>query len=186
MRSREIQRQVAQAVVWMLLGPLSVAQAQPDFKQDIEQCLNAQTPKQCEAALPGCERVLAGLSQFPSDPKIDAIHRRALNDTAWCEKELGRYAPAEGHYRAVLGLNQRLHGPEHPSVAISLNNLAFVLSSQGKYEAAESLFRQALQMRQKLLGAEHPDVAQSLNNLAFVLSSQGKYEACLLYTSRCV
>ena len=130
----------------LILTIAGYAQTQPDFKQDIEQCLNAQTPKQCEAALPGCERVLAGLSQLPSDPKVDAIHRRALNDTAWCENELGRYAPAEGHYRAVLGLDQRLHGAEHPSVATSLNNLAFVLDRQGKYEAAESLYRQALQM----------------------------------------
>jgi tetratricopeptide (TPR) repeat protein len=169
-------RQVAQAAVLMLMAGRN-AQAQPDPKQDNAQCLNAQTPGQCEAALPGCERVLGALAQFPANPELDAFHRRTLNKTAWCENQLGRYAPAEGHCRASLALDQRLHGPEHPDVASSLNNLAFVLSSQGKYEAAEKLYRQALEMTQKLLGAEHPSVATSLNNLAGVLESQGKYES---------
>jgi len=153
------------------------AQAQPDFNQDAEQCLKAQTPMQCEAALPACERVLGALAQFPSNTKIDAFHRRALSGTAWCEDQLGRYASAEGHLQAALALDQLLHGSEHPDVAQSLNNLASVLENQGKYEAAEKLNRQALMMRQKLLGTERPDVALSLNNLATVLSKQGKYEA---------
>ena len=83
MRTGAILKQFSRAWLLTALGPLSVAQAQPDLKQDIEQCLNAKTPKQCEAALPGCERVLAGLSQFPADPNVDAVHRRALNHTAW-------------------------------------------------------------------------------------------------------
>ena len=127
-----------------LFGHLSLAMAQPDPKQDIEQCGKAQTPAQCEAVLPACERVIAVLMQAPSDAKVDAINRRVWNATAWCENQLGRYALAESHYRATLALDQRLHGSEHPDVASSLSNLASVLERQGKYEAAESLFRQAL------------------------------------------
>ncbi len=156
------------------------AQAQPDsepFRRDRDPCLQAQTPAQCEAALPACERVLKAMAQTPSDPQVDGLHRQLLNKTAWCENKLGRYALAEGRYRATLELDKRLHGSEHPDVATSLNGLAAVLFGQGKYEAAETLFRQALAMRQKLLGTEHPDVASSLNDLAAVLSRQGKHDA---------
>lgn len=177
MRSRAIPKLVAQAVVWMLMGPLPLAQAQSDPKQDHEQCLKAQTPAQCEAALPACQRVLAMQARILSDPKVDAVHHRALSDIARCEYQLGRYALSEGHYREKLALDYQLHGSVHPDVAQSLNNLATVLSSQGKYAAAETLFRQALVMKKSLLGAEHPDVAMSLSNLASLLSRQGKYEA---------
>ena len=161
----------------VMLGTSSTTRAEPDLRPDAEQCLKAQTPMQCEAALPACERVLATLAQFPSSPEVDASHGRVLNHTGSCETQLGRHVPAEGHFRAALAMRQKLLGAEHPDVATSLNNLAFVLNSQGKFEAAETLHRQALAMRQTLLGAEHPDVATSLNNLAFVLKSQGKFEA---------
>jgi len=179
MRRCAYHKQLAQAVVtvvWLLLGPLPLARAQPDYKKDIKQCLETQTPAQCEAGLPACERMLGMWAQFQFSSEVAAANRGLLSKAAWCENQLGRYAQAEEHYGSVLVLDQRLHGSEHSAVATSLNNVAFVLIPQGKYEAAEKLLKQALTMMQKQPGDEHPDLASILNNLAFVLERQGRYE----------
>lgn len=172
---RTLKRYV-QIGVLSIIGLPMVAAAQPDIKQDQEQCSKAKTAKECQAALPVCGRVLAALEQAPSAPKLDARVGRVLSDIAGCEYEVGNYAEAEGHYRLALALQQRLYGPEHNEVAASLDSLVEVLDELGKYGEAEALGRQALTIRQKLLGAHHPEVAQSLDKLATALANQGHYE----------
>ena len=167
----------AVALIWLLVVMVpSLTIAQSDRKQDMEQCLKAQTPAQCQAALPACERVLTFLAQASVDPNVHDANGRFLNTAAWCEKQLGHYAVAEEHLRSVLTLERSFHGPVHHAVSLSLNNLAVVLQDQEKYEEAEILHRQGLAILQKLLGTEHPDVAISIDNLAVVLEHRGKYE----------
>ncbi|MEI8252021.1 MAG: tetratricopeptide repeat protein, partial [Synechococcus sp. ELA057] len=92
-------------------------------------------------------------------------------------KNQGKYAAAEPLYRRALVIREKVLGPAHPAVALSLNNLAVLLNDQGQYAAAETLYRRALAIREKTLGPDHPDVALSLNNLAGLLISQGQYAA---------
>jgi tetratricopeptide (TPR) repeat protein len=89
---------------------------------------------------------------------------------------LGDYTDAQPAYERALPLSERLLGPEHPNVALSLNNLALLYDDQGRYAAAEPLHQRALALRERGLGPEHPDVAQSLNNLAALYQAQGRYE----------
>ena len=163
------------------LGLLSLREAeaqsadQAAFERALKQCQSAETAEQCKQALPMCEEAQWRLPKLAPGEQREKKEDGLLNDWAGCEKAVGRYADAEGHWRSLLTLRQRRYGPEHPEVAQSLNNLALVLESQGKYAEAETLHQKALALRQKLLGPEHPDVATSLNNLALVLDSQGKY-----------
>ncbi len=94
----------------------------------------------------------------------------------------GKYAEAEPLYRRSLEIKEKVLGPDHPDVAISLNNLAALYEKQGKYVEAEPLHKRSLEIREKALGRDHPDVANSLHNLAVLYEKQGKYaEAEPLY-----
>jgi hypothetical protein len=45
----------------------------------------------------------------------------------------GRYVEAEQMHRQELELRQKVLGPKHPFVLVSLNNLSMALNGQGKY-----------------------------------------------------
>jgi tetratricopeptide (TPR) repeat protein len=75
----------------------------------------------------------------------------------------------------VLGIREKVLGPEHPDTAISVSGLALLLKAKGDYEGAEPLYRRALAIREKVLGPEHPDTATSVNNLASLLYTKGDY-----------
>ena len=45
----------------------------------------------------------------------------------------------------------KVHGEEHPDVAITLNNLAGVLMKKGEYDAAEDMYRRVLEIRTKVI-----------------------------------
>ncbi|CAM9285208.1 unnamed protein product, partial [Ectocarpus sp. 13 AM-2016] len=84
----------------------------------------------------------------------------------------GKYSEAEPLFKQTLAIYEKVLGPEHPDVALSLNNLAVFLEGQGKYSEAEPLFEQSLTMREKMLGPEHPHVAYSLSNQARLLQRE--------------
>eukprot|EP00752_Nemacystus_decipiens_P013900 g12339.t1 len=94
----------------------------------------------------------------------------------------GKYTQAEQLYEKSQAIQEKVLGPEHPTVATMLNNQAELLRSQGRYAEAEPLYERSQAIREKSLGPEHPDVAQSLNNRAVLLEMEGKFEeAELLY-----
>lgn len=99
-----------------------------------------------------------------------------LNETALFLSLNARYEDAEKLYRRVIGINDKLFGPEHINSARCKNNLAQLLRSRGDYEGAEPLFRRTLEINEKVLGKEHPDTGGSINNLAGLLSNRGDYE----------
>ncbi len=113
--------------------------------------------------------------EFADQPKVQA---QLLDTLGMVDRSLGQYDLAEPHLRLALDIRRKLHGEEHPDVAMSLNNLASLLQDKGDYGAAEPLLREALAMRRKLLGDEHPHVANALNNLALLLWNAGDYAAC--------
>jgi tetratricopeptide (TPR) repeat protein len=89
--------------------------------------------------------------------------------------EQAAYSDAIPIAQKVLDINEKVLGPDHPSVAQSLNNLALLYYSLGDYAKAEPLNKRSLAIREKVLGPDHPDVAQSLNNLAGLYSNLGDY-----------
>jgi CHAT domain-containing protein/tetratricopeptide (TPR) repeat protein len=111
-------------------------------------------------------------SSNQSEPDLQAMIEKA--DRLHSQ---GDYAAAAAIWQQLLTISEKLLGPDHPDVALSLNNLALLLSDQGQYSAAEPLYRRALAIRERALGSDHPDTAISLNNLAEHLRDQGQYSA---------
>jgi len=103
----------------------------------------------------------------PLQPAADPV---ALAEAAHLNQEAstlyiaGKYTEAEPLYQRALAIQEKLLGPEHPDVAMSLYNLALVCRYQGRYAEAEPLLKRSLAIREKALGPEHPAVAFSLNN----------------------
>jgi serine/threonine protein kinase/Tfp pilus assembly protein PilF len=95
---------------------------------------------------------------------------------------IGNYDQAEKMYRAALGINRSLFGPESKEVAASFGNWGVALDKGGNFQEAELAQRQALDIRQHLFGNENPDVATSLNLLASVLRHQHRLAESELLT----
>ena len=74
----------------------------------------------------------------------------------------------------ALAIWERVFGPDHPHVAISLNNLASLLTDQGELVAAWPLYERALAIQTRELAPDRRDTATSLNNLALLLHDQGE------------
>lgn len=103
-----------------------------------------------------------------------AIERLGGDDTlsAWLMNNHGNLLHAEGKYQEALAqqqralaLRQRLFGPAHSEVAMSLNNLGATYSALGRYREAMEYHEQARKLHDQLLGAEHPSVGNCWLNL---------------------
>ncbi|RLI68507.1 hypothetical protein DRO91_08950, partial [Candidatus Heimdallarchaeota archaeon] len=86
-------------------------------------------------------------------------------------KNLDEYAKAEPLYKRSLAITEKIFGPDHPNVTLSLNNLAELYHNLGDYAKVEPLDKRSLAITEKTLGPDHPHVATSLNNLAFFYHS---------------
>jgi CHAT domain-containing protein/Tfp pilus assembly protein PilF len=90
-------------------------------------------------------------------------------ELAWVVDQQGRFAEAEGLYRAAIERARSRH-----NVAALLNDLAGVIYAQGRLAESEKVHREALAIRQQLYGPEHEQVAQSLFNLANSVRALGR------------
>ena len=107
---------------------------------------------------------------------------RLLDQGGYYLYERARFSDTEPLYQRALAIRERVQGPDHPDVAMSLNNLAELYREQGKHAQAEPLCQRALATTEKTLGLEHPTTAIRLNNLGALYVNQGKYaEAETLY-----
>ena len=123
---------------------------------------------------------LVAQTSTADDPELSEVEQ--LNQQVIQLDKQGKYAEAIPLAQRTLAITEKVLGPEHPDVALSLNNLAELYQDQGNYKEAEPLFQRALAIKEKVLGPEHPHVALSLNNLAGLYKDQGNYsEAESLY-----
>jgi CHAT domain-containing protein/tetratricopeptide (TPR) repeat protein len=91
-------------------------------------------------------------------------------------EKLGRYPEALASEQRLLSIREKLLGPHHPDVALSLNNLAVIYSHiEGKQADVEALYKRSLAIREQALGPQHLDVAFSIANLAVVYHNQARY-----------
>ena len=103
----------------------------------------------------------------------DVFVAALLVDLARSINEQGQDRPgAELLSREALGINQKLFGPDHRNVVVSLHLLGWVLLQQNKDSEAEGVYRRSLTMAKKLPSAEDQDffTAASLSMLALTLS----------------
>lgn len=106
--------------------------------------------------------------------------RATREDCSWLLERAGAYLRVQG--RAVearplleraLAIDEAVHGPDDPAVAVSLGNLALVLRDLGDPAAARPLLERALAITKATYRADHPAVAVGLGNLASVLQELG-------------
>lgn len=100
---------------------------------------------------------------------------RALNKDVNRLYRQGRYSEAIPKARAVLSIFEKILGPHHPNLAVSLNNLALLYKSSGDYSRAKPLYEKALRIKENALGSAHPDLANNLINLALLYKSTGDF-----------
>jgi CHAT domain-containing protein len=86
---------------------------------------------------------------------------------------------AEAIVRYVLGVRQKLLGPDHPYCAASWNNLGSLCYARGALDEAIKDFAQAEMIQRKALGANHPQLATTQGNLALVYQIKGDFAAAL-------
>ena len=89
----------------------------------------------------------------------------ALNAEVERLYEAGRYDEAIPLAVRALAISEKVLGPEHPQVALSLNNLARLYWAKGDYVRAGPLFERALANRDKVHGPEPPVGPSTLNNV---------------------
>ena len=76
----------------------------------------------------------------------------------------------------ALEIHERILGPDHADLAISLNNVAFLYHEGGEYAKAELNYQRALSIREKALGPRDPATADSLVRLASLYQDAGMSE----------
>jgi CHAT domain-containing protein/Tfp pilus assembly protein PilF len=87
----------------------------------------------------------------------------------------GEYAKARQLYERTLSIQERVLGPVHPRVAITLNNIALLRQKEGEYEESGALLERVRSIDEKEYGPIHPTVATDLNNLGLNYLAKGEY-----------
>jgi CHAT domain-containing protein/tetratricopeptide (TPR) repeat protein len=88
--------------------------------------------------------------------------------------EQGRYGEALQLHTQALDLRQKLLGPQHPDVAISLSNVGYILGQQRKYAEATQPLAMAVEIGRRN-GSGELGLAASLNNYAANLAELKRY-----------
>ena len=91
---------------------------------------------------------------------------------------------AEAEDRALIKLQEKVLGPEHPGTLEARCNLAQALAHQGKYVEAEKEARAVIELREKVLGPEHPDTLRSCFELAICLRAQSETQEATAFAQR--
>ena len=108
----------------------------------------------------------------PSDVRLPA----SLENLGQCWTARGRYDEAELAFEGALEARQRIHGPDHPSVAQDLHAIGWLNSRSGRYERADRFLQRALATHTASVGADHPDSVQTLGDLAFLRYQEGRID----------
>jgi tetratricopeptide (TPR) repeat protein len=120
-------------------------------------------------------RTLKQAAALPAELQQQLAEVLGLRAKADDLEKRGRYAEEQQLRWRILGLVEKLLGPQHAETARDCNDLAFVLEKQGKYGEAETHFRRAVEIHERVLGPEHPKTSTTYHNLAGNLGGQGKY-----------
>jgi eukaryotic-like serine/threonine-protein kinase len=87
----------------------------------------------------------------------------------------GDNAGAAHELALALALQERVSGPEHPSVGVAAVQLAGALSGQGRHAEALAQDQRALALLTKALGPDHPKTAFTLSNVGDDLRRLGRH-----------
>ena len=109
---------------------------------------------------------------------------RLLNQLGMYSQGRAQLDQAKDYFERALAIDEKVYGPEHPTVAIHANNIGAILQAQGDLEGAFEWAQRALAVDEKVYGPEHPNVAIHANNIGQILQAQGDLEGALEWTKR--
>jgi tetratricopeptide (TPR) repeat protein len=69
-------------------------------------------------------------------------------------------------FERCLAIGERVHGPDHPEVAVALDNLARAYRVEGDAARALPMLERALAIKERAFGLDHVHLTETLNNLA--------------------
>jgi tetratricopeptide (TPR) repeat protein len=84
-------------------------------------------------------------------------------------------------YNNSLDIKLKIHGKNHPSIAVLYNNIGALLKSKGKYEKALIYYYKCLEIESNIFGDYNSDIARTLNNIGTLLYVKSDYEKSLIY-----
>lgn len=90
---------------------------------------------------------------------------------------VGNSRQAEKLFRARIKIDEKVLGPEHPDVALTLNNLGRILLERRAFAEALPLLERSASISLKEKGAMHDDMAFILNNLGLAQLQAGQVTA---------
>lgn len=125
-----------------------------------------------DEALPLAEPAAEAWRRQPDDPRL----RDAQKTLATVNRRLGRKDLAESLFREELETWRRIHGPEHPSVAVCLDNFGMTLVENGKLDEAELILNEALAQGRKFHGDRSPYEDHVLARLAMIAARRGEHQ----------
>lgn len=85
------------------------------------------------------------------------------------------------NYELALAMYEKLHGKDHPKIAIANTNLGYLHHKEKLYGDAITYYETALKIWEKIYSQPHPNKALVLMNLGQTYSSMGDAKAALEY-----
>jgi tetratricopeptide (TPR) repeat protein len=135
-----------------------------------------------------CARVLAHAHQVTEHGERLSVSlaavSRLLSVAGLYEQERAQLRSAWQLMRRALEIGERVHGPDHPTVARRANNIGQILLAQGDLAGALEYTSRALKVDEKIYGPDHPEVAIFANNIGQILQTQGDLAGALEYAQR--
>jgi non-specific serine/threonine protein kinase/serine/threonine-protein kinase len=118
--------------------------------------------------------------------EADPAALRAMEQLAWSDQALNRFAEAEALTRKVLEEIGRQKGSDHEETLGAKNDLAVLFIRQGKYAEGEALLLECYQARVRISGEDHPHSLELMNNLGLLRKLQGRNEEARKLLERCL
>jgi len=110
-----------------------------------------------------------------TSPYDDHLATALLNQQTETHLDKGNYRQAHKTATHAHKINNTLHPPNHPNIALTLGNLGNVEHGLGNYAEAKRFYERALKIDEAHYGPDHPQVAGTLNNLGNAESDTGNY-----------
>ena len=92
------------------------------------------------------------------------------------ERDLGRFAEAERHFREAFEIYRGWWGEDHFETGSALSELGGTLVEENKLDEARVALDRALAIRERVYGPDHPKVAITLNDVAYLASNQERWD----------
>lgn len=91
---------------------------------------------------------------------------------------------ALSYAQRALEIDEKVYGPDHPSVARRVSTIAAILYNKGDLDGALSYAQRALKIDEKVYGTEHKQVAQDYVHAGLILSGRGDVDGAFSYAQK--